>query len=458
MPVRAFNLVVPQAHEATDMRNGDTTGTAGGSGAVSRLSNRLGDGYSTMDRSTPVTTSTPGIRTSTTATRTTTTRAASCASAPSADEIATPFSFEDLVQAWLDCRRTKRNSESALAFEARAETNLAALADQLFAGEWRPGRSICFVITRPKPLEVWAAQFADRVVHHLLYNQIAPRFERTFITDSCACIAGRGTLYAARRLDRKVRSITHGWQMPAAYLKCDIANFFVSIDKRILWQLLEPRIPEPFWRSLTHAVLFHDPRDDVELRGNPRLLQRIPPHKSLFNHPAEFGLPIGNLSSQFFANVYMDALDRFVKHELRARHYIRYVDDFVLLHESAQQLNAWHDAIDAFLPTRLGLQLNPKKTIRQPVVRGIDFVGQVIQPGRRSIRRRTVNEALGRIASADPADVHQSGNSYFGLLRQATHSYGDRARLANVARRRGHCVDAALTKCFRRKGDSPACG
>jgi retron-type reverse transcriptase len=368
---------------------------------------------------------------------------------PSADETATPITFEDLVHAWLDCRRTKRNSPSALAFEARAEANLVELAERLFAGTWRPGRSICFVITRPKPREVWAAQFADRIVHHLLYHRISPRFERTFIADSCACIIGRGTLYAARRLERKVRSITQSWQRPAGYLKCDIANFFVAIDKRILWRLLEPRIAEPWWRELTRSVLFHDPRQDVELRGAADTFKRIPAHKSLFNQAPQFGLPIGNLSSQFFANVYLNVLDQFVKHELRVRHYVRYVDDFVLLSESAEELTRWHRAIEAFLPEALGLGLNPTKTIRQPVHRGIDFVGQVIRPGRRTMRRRTFNEALARIRSVPIGDVYASANSYFGLLRQATHSHADRAVLANVVRRRGLAVDRDFTKAYR---------
>lgn len=118
------------------------------------------------------------------------------------------LSFEDLVAAYFDCRRTKRNKPSALAFEQQLEHNLTKLHDELVAGAYQPGPSICFVVTRPKPREVWAAAFRDRVVHHLLYRKIAPRFERAFIADSCACIPGRGTLYAARRLEAKVRSAT----------------------------------------------------------------------------------------------------------------------------------------------------------------------------------------------------------------------------------------------------------
>src|SRR3954470_15407334 len=99
----------------------------------------------------------------------------------------------------------------------------------MIGGTWKPGRSIFFVVTFPKAREVWAADFRDRVVHHLLYNRIGPRFERAFIADSCACIKGRGTLYAVQRLESKIRSITENWKRPAHYLKCDLANFFVAI-------------------------------------------------------------------------------------------------------------------------------------------------------------------------------------------------------------------------------------
>ena len=333
-------------------------------------------------------------------------------------------------------------------FEAEVEANLAALYEALLDGGYRPGPSICFAITRPKLREVWAASFADRVVHHLLYRHIGPRFERAFITDTSACIEGRGTLYAARRLEAKARAITQNWTRRAFYLKCDIANFFPSIDKRVLRGQLAAKIPEPCWLDLAERILLHDPRPDVELRGDPASLARIQPAKSLIHQPAHLGLPIGNLSSQFFANVYLDALDQHVKHELRAQHYVRYVDDFVLLHESPQQLNAWLADIEAFLPSRLGVRLNPAKTVLQPIERGIDFVGQIIKPHRRTIRRRTYHAALHRLAAMPETELHQSANSYFGLLRQATHSHRDRARLANLVRRRGFAVDHAATRAY----------
>src|SRR3990167_6200535 len=379
--------------------------------------------------------------------RTTTTRTTSSVSVPSADSTVAPYPFCDLVQAYYDCRRSKRNSASALAFEADLERNLVQLHDDLLAGTYRPGRSICFVVTRPKAREVWAAAFRDRVVHHLLYNHVAPRFYASFIADSCACIPGRGTLYAATRLESKIRSASENWSKPIFYLKCDLANFFVAIDKAVLRKQLEARITEPWWLALATQILMHDPREDYETRSPAHLFNRVPQHKRLVAQPAHLGLPIGNLSSQFFANVYLDALDQFAKHRLGAKHYIRYVDDFVFLHESPQQLNQWLAEVEAFLP-RLGAKLNPTKTILQPVDRGVDFVCHVIKPWRRTTRKRSLAQALKRTAAAPAEDLRETANSYFGLLSQASHSEKDRAALARVVLKRGNSVNAELTKTF----------
>jgi RNA-directed DNA polymerase len=453
----ACNLVAPLAATATDMRPLEDAGESRArSGAVTPLIGvrlRPGNVNSAISRSTRPTATTPGTRTSTTATRTTGTRTTSSALASSAayrQDACAEFSFSKLVAAYFDCRKHKRNTLSALTFEADLEPNLWALFEELEAGAYRPGSSICFVITRPKPREVWAAAFRDRIAHHLLYNQVAPRFYRSFIADSCACIPGRGTLYAARRLEHQVRGITHNWRRPAFYLQCDLANFFVSIDKRIVRELLHARIEPGFWRDLADTILLHDPRSSYVLQGSDARLAKIPPHKSLFNQGAHHGLPIGNLSSQFFANVYLDVLDQFVKRGLRARHYVRYVDDFVLLHESAQWLNAAKACIEDRLATHLALELNPRKTILQPIERGIDFVGHVVKPWRRLIRARTRNVGLKRMENIHADRFFETANSYLGLLRQASHSQNDRARFGRVALQRGHCVPHDLVKVFRR--------
>ena len=443
-PVRIVNLVAPLAHKATDMHTTDTDATTHAwSGAASHLiGHGLRAGGLNSAMGTPLT---PGIATSTTATRTTTTRATKALPFSSAD----PYLFHQLVQAYLDCRRTKRTSASAMAFEAQAEHNLYQLHDELSTGTYQPGRSICFVITHPQPREVWAARFRDRIVHHLLYNHIAPRFHARFVADSCACIPGRGTLYAAQRLEHQVRSYTHNWSRPAHYIKCDLANFFVSIDKSVLLEQLQGQVTEPWWMDLATTILMHDPRHDVEVRGTRQELALVPPHKSLFNAPDGYGLPIGNLSSQFFANVLLDDLDQFAKHRLRAPHYIRYVDDFVLLHDSTQWLNQARALIEGKLAD-LHLQLNPRKTVLQPIARGIDFVGHLVKPWRRITRRKTLHVAMERLQDMPAVDLHQSANSYFGLLRQASHSHHDRTRIAKLMLHRGHVIKGDMTKTYSR--------
>lgn len=458
MPVRLLNPVEPLGHKPTAMRTtetGEPQQLALWSGAVTGLigeSLRPGDVDSSKLRRTPATT--PSSRTSRTATATGTTRTTGTGFVLSADSIAlsgAPFSMADLVQAWLDCRRHKRQSASAQAFEAHAEKNLCALRAELLSQTYTPGRSTCFVVTRPKLREVWAADFRDRIVHHLLYNQIAPRFHAGFVAGSSACIEGRGTLYAAKRLEADVRSITQNWSKPAFYLKLDLSNFFVAIDKNILRAQIARKVPAGWWLDLADTILFHDPRQNHELRGSAELLAQVPQHKSLFNAPADTGLPIGNLSSQFFANVHLDALDQFAKHQIKACHYVRYVDDFILLHESPQWLHQALKRFEAWLPERLGAHLNPTKTILQPVDRGIDFVGHVIKPWRRTTRKRTMAAAIKRLRTMPAKDTFTAGNSYLGLLGQASHSHTDRADLANVLRWRGHAVKGDFSKIYRRK-------
>jgi len=384
-------------------------------------------------------------------TRTTTIRTTSLESARSADHSDTDVTVDELLCAYYDCRRRKRSTVNALKFETNLERNIMALYHELMDGSYCPGTSICFVVTRPKPREVWAADFRDRVVHHLLYNRIADRFHHSFIPDSCACIPGRGTLYGAKRLEHKIRSITQNWAVRAYYLKLDLANFFVSIDKNILRGLLARKIKEPWVMCLAETILFHDPRENVRIKGSPELFALIPPHKSLFNQPAHRGLPIGNLSSQFFANVYLDSLDQYIKHHIKARHYIRYVDDMILLHESQQWLNNAAAEIGDFVSTRLSLALNPHKTIIQPIERGVDFVGQIIKPWRRVLRRTTFDNAVGRLDERTGEDFMRSANSYLGLLRQSNHSHTARTRLARIALRKGHCVDWRFKKVFRKR-------
>ncbi|SFB96886.1 Reverse transcriptase (RNA-dependent DNA polymerase) [Polaromonas sp. OV174] len=378
----------------------------------------------------------------------TTTRTTAIGLGLSANQTECDVTVEDLLQAWHDCRKRKSNSASAIAFGAHLARNIMQLHAELHDGTYAPGRSICFVVLKPKPREVWAADFRDRVVHHLLYNRVAERFVRAFSTDSCACLPGRGTLYGARRLESKIRRVTENWTVPAHYLKCDFANFFVSIDRSILRAQLAAKIHEPWWLWLADVVLFHDPRADVEVRSSPELMARVPPYKSLFNQRAGFGLPIGNLSSQFFANIYLDALDQFAQHEIRSMGYVRYVDDFILLERDPARLVAALARIEAFAQERLGLRLNPTKTILQPVDRGVDFVGHIVRPHHTRTRKRLLGNALRSLErEPDAAQRRSVANSYLGLMRQGK-DFHRRAQLVKACRLLGHSHESHAERVF----------
>lgn len=321
---------------------------------------------------------------------------------------------------------------------------------ELLHQTYRPGRSICFGIDNGyKFREVWAADFRDRIVHHLFYNRFAPYWLPRFIADSCACIPGRGTLYAIQRAEAKIRSVTQNWQHSAWYLKLDLANCFVSIDKRIVHDVMREPITDSWWIWLLETILFHDCRTNYEVRGNPHVLAKVPAHKRLTAQDEHHGLPIGNLSSQFFLNALLNRLDQYVKHSLRVEHYVRYVDDSLFVAKSPQYLNAVHHAVREFMPGLTGLRLNDSKTILQPVHRGVDFVGQVITPKGRFTRRRTVRHALRVIGSCAAEDLMPRANSYLGLFRQATKSRHDRVRLCRVIRHRGRMVDGDFTKTYK---------
>lgn len=324
------------------------------------------------------------------------------------------------------------------------------LALELWHRTYRPGRSICFGIDDgTKYREVWAADFRDRIVQHLFYNAFAPYWLPRFIADSCACIPGRGTLYAIDRALGHIRSQTQDWKLPAWYLKVDLANCFVSIDKRRVFEIMREPVASDFWLWLLEVLLFHDPRTDFEVRGDPRILARVPAHKRLLNQDEWHGLAIGNLISQFALNCLMNRLDQYMKHGLHLRHVTRYVDDILAVAQSPQYLNAIHFAIREFVPELTGMALNDDKTILQPVHRGVDFVGQVLTPRGCFIRRRSVARAVHVLETCGAEDLMPRANAYLGLFRQANKGRQDRIRLCKVALRRGRAVDADFTKTYR---------
>ena len=350
------------------------------------------------------------------------------------------ISLEEVAVAYFDCRRHKRNTLHQLEFEFELEKNLFNLYQELLGGEYQIGSSVAFVVEQPKIREIWSATFRDRVVHHVIYNRLSPRFYPGFIRNTFACIPGRGSLDASNYLWSGMRSITRNWKKPAYYLSADVRNFFVSVHKPSLYDLLSRKIHEPWFMDLVRQVLFHDPREGCIVKSTREAFDRVPSHKSLWNTPSERGLPIGNLTSQFFANVYLNELDQFVKHHLRAKYYYRYVDDFVILHESPDYLNACFDQASRFLRDWLRLELHPFKKRLGLVDQGVDFVGYFHKPYRRYARRRTVQRAKSVVdrwrmnpegfGAEALIELRNSTNAYMGLIRQ-TSSYRFRKHLGD---------------------------
>lgn len=280
---------------------------------------------------------------------------------------------KDLLQAYLECRRHKRKTINALAFEISLEKNLLKLYQDLMGGTYQIGRSICFVVLRPKAREIFAGDFRDRVVHHLLCQRIAPYFEKRFVYDSSASQKDKGVLFGSDRIRQHMKRVTTNFSRPAWYLQMDIKNFFGSLSKPHLKSFLCPFIPSGFWRDLTQQVIDHNPTKDYTFKGDPLEHLYIPDHKSLFSAMEGRGLPIGNLTSQFFANVYLNQLDQYVKRTLKCVYYQRYVDDFVLMSEDRDQLKKWREQIQNFVRHHLGVRVHPQKVILQSVYQGINY-------------------------------------------------------------------------------------
>lgn len=336
------------------------------------------------------------------------------------------FTLADLFKAYFDCRKNKRCKITALKFELNLEENLLKLYKEIKSGQYKIGKSICFVVTRPKPREVWAANFRDRIVHHLIYNFISERFYKKFIYDTYSCIPKRGTLAAARRLLHFARSATRNYKRKMYYLKADLSNFFVSINKDILYKLLQKEVHEEWILELLKQIIYNDPVKKVYKKSSPKKYSLIPPYKSLFNANYNHGLPIGNLTSQFFSNVYLDVLDKYVKQTLQCKYYLRYVDDFVIIDDNPEFLNFYFDSIKEYLYSTLEITINPRKKLVNKLDIGIDFVGFVVKPNRIFLRQKTLQNIFTAVNnwrfSYNPyhwkylVKFYRSINSYLGML------------------------------------------
>jgi len=345
--------------------------------------------------------------------------------------------FEQLYRAYLAARRGKKPSFNKLAFEAKWADRLLDLEQQIDSGTWEPSPYTAFVATRPKAREIYAPDFTDRVLHTWAVERVEPPFERIFIHDSFGNRRGKGSHAAVRRASQFMRQV-HSGQGGGFYLQLDISNFFYSISREILWGMLKPAMQHSGVdirvQQVMHALLRRSACDHG-VRHRSSAVQRalVPRHKQLQHAARGCGLPIGNLPSQFLANVYMNVFDQFVKHTLKAKRYIRYVDDFVLFHQDKNQLQRWLIEIEAFLAERLRLRLKDDIRLR-PMTDGLDFLGYIIHPTHTTVRKRVVSHAKEAITAwerehvqsrrirATPAElrvVQAQLASYMGHLRHA---------------------------------------
>lgn len=295
--------------------------------------------------------------------------------------------FEKLHKAYLDCRKTKRSKDYAVEFEIGYVSKLNQLCDDLnhfFEGKYQIGVSDCFVVPRPVKREVFAGNFRDRIVHHLLFNEINPILEKYHYKDCAyACRKGKGTLYGSNDIFNKIIICTDNFQKQAYVCKCDIKSFFMSIPLDNLANRMRAFLMEYFPDSysqkqliieLMDMVIRHRPQYNCNKLSDESAWDDIPPEKTLFGRD-DVGLPIGNLTSQMLENFYLTFLDRYVMDELGFEFYGRYVDDFVIISEDKEKILQSLPKIRTFLKDELGLTLHPKKFYFQSTDKGLTFLG-----------------------------------------------------------------------------------
>lgn len=356
--------------------------------------------------------------------------------------------LSDIFRAYYQARSNKRNTYSQMRFERSLPRNLICLYEDVRDRTYRPGRSMCFIIRDPVQREVFAATFRDRIIHHYLYNKLEPVFDPAFIYDSYSCRKGKGTLFGIERLEHHIRSCSENYHRRCFALKLDIEGYFMKMDRTLLFDILLSRIdtlaacgrlPVDFDYDtvlfLLRQIVFLDPTKGCRIKGSLSDWRGLPDSKSLFKSAPGCGLPIGNLTSQLFSNVYLNEMDQYIKRELGFRHYGRYVDDFFIIDDSIERLLGAVPLIAEFLSSRLRLNLNYRKVKIIPVERGVPFLGAVIFPDGRHLSRRSMhrierNGVESLCCERNPYALRAILNSYSGYLGHFGHGCSSRLLLA----------------------------
>lgn len=314
------------------------------------------------------------------------------------------ISLENLLTAWQEFICGKKRRKDVQEFERNLMTNLISLRKDLVAKTYQHSDYTAFNISDPKPRNIHKAKVRDRVLHHAIYRHLYPFFDKTFIADSYSCRNSKGIHKALNRFREFGRKVGKNNTRTAWVLKGDIKKFFASIDHKILLEILGSYITDKDILWLLQMVI------------------------ASFNfNETDVGLPLGNLTSQLFCNVYMNEFDQFVKHELKARYYIRYADDFVFLSDSRGELIDLIPTISEFLDRKLKLALHPQKVFIKTLASGVDFLGWVHFPHHRVLRNVTKRRMFKGITKRPKNETLQS---YLGLISHGD-SYKVKQKLLN---------------------------
>ncbi len=297
----------------------------------------------------------------------------------------------NLLEAWREFVRGKRNKHDVEEFSLHLMDNILVLHNDLRHHTYRHGGYQAFSICDPKPRQIHKASVRDRLLHHAIYRILYPFFDRVFIADSFSCRIGKGTHKALNRLRAFAFKVSKNNTRTCWVLKCDIKKFFANIDHEVLLRVLQKYIPDRRILWLLREVIgsFSSIRPGV-------------------------GLPLGNLTSQLLVNIYMNEFDQFVKHRLKAEHYVRYADDFVILSENRAWLQGLIPQFEAFLSESLRLRLHPQKVFIKTLASGVDFLGWVHFTDHRVLRTTTRRRMIKKTAKAPRPETI---NSYLGMLR-----------------------------------------
>lgn len=319
---------------------------------------------------------------------------------------------EGLLEAYYDCRKRKRKTASAIVYEMDYEGKLIALRDRINARTYHPGKSMCFVVTRPRYREVFAATFEDRIVHHWIALRLEPLFEQIFSPRTFNCRKGKGQLYGINMLREDVRQCSVNYTQDCYIMKLDLQGFFMSINKKMLADMVGAFVVENYHneadkdtlRFLCRTVVLHEPEKNCERHSPASYWDYLPPNKSLFTNGEGLGVAIGNLFSQLFANFLLNVLDWYLIKSLGFQYVGRYVDDFYIVDKDKARLLAAVPYIRTLLQL-YGLTLHPHKFYLQHYSRGVQFTGSVVKKDRVYTANHTITNAITAVRRLNRAET-----------------------------------------------------